>query len=131
MSANAQIAAIRAATQMYLDGLYDGDADKIATVFLPSSALTQSYENELKVVPRDEWLNAVRNRPSPKAQGMERHARPCEGEMPDAAAVLHGSAEFSEARWPLGRGAEGVHDRNAGMMPPFSRLREKVSRSDG
>jgi hypothetical protein len=72
MSANAEIAAIRAATQTYFDGLYDGDADKIATVFLSSSALTQSYENDLKIVPRDEWLNAVRNRPSPKAQGMER-----------------------------------------------------------
>lgn len=72
MTANAEIAAIRAATQTYFDGLYDGDADKIATVFLPSSALTQVFDNELKVVPRDEWLNAVRNRPSPQAQGLVR-----------------------------------------------------------
>ncbi len=72
MNANAEIAAIRQATQNYFDGLYDGDADKIASVFLPSSALTQVSENDLKIVPRDEWLDAVRNRPSPKAQGMVR-----------------------------------------------------------
>jgi hypothetical protein len=72
MQANAEIAAIRAATQTYFDGLYEGDADKIASVFLPSSALTQVFDGELKIVPRDEWLNAMRSRPAPKAQGMQR-----------------------------------------------------------
>lgn len=72
MNANAEIAAIKAQTQAYFDGLYAGDADKIASVFLPSSALTQVYENDLKIVPRDEWLAAVRTRPAPKAQGLER-----------------------------------------------------------
>ncbi|MGL4242530.1 MAG: nuclear transport factor 2 family protein [Beijerinckiaceae bacterium] len=72
MASNADIAALRAATQTYFDGLYEGDADKIAAVFLQSSALTQVFDGELKVVPRDEWLNAVRNRPSPKAQGLAR-----------------------------------------------------------
>lgn len=66
------ISAIRAVTQQYLDGLYEGDADKLAGVFLPSSALTQSFEGELKVTPRDLWLDAVRNRPSPAALGLER-----------------------------------------------------------
>jgi Putative lumazine-binding len=66
------LAAIRAATQAYLDGLYGGDADKIAKVFLPSSSLTQVFENELKITPCDVWLGAVRNRPSPQAQGMVR-----------------------------------------------------------
>jgi hypothetical protein len=72
MNANAEIAAIQAQTQAYFDGLHDGDADKIASVFLPSSALTQSFENELKVTPRDEWLAAVRARPSPRSQAMIR-----------------------------------------------------------
>lgn len=30
-------AAIRAAAQIYLDGLYEGDADKLASVFHPTS----------------------------------------------------------------------------------------------
>jgi Putative lumazine-binding len=72
MDSNAEITALRAATQAYLDGLYEGDADKIAAVFLQTSALTQVFENELKVTPRDEWLQAVRTRPSPKANGMAR-----------------------------------------------------------
>ncbi|MGL4636963.1 MAG: nuclear transport factor 2 family protein [Beijerinckiaceae bacterium] len=65
--------ALQNATQAYLDALYEGDAEKIATVFLPSSALTQVFDNELKITPRDVWLDAVRNRPSPKAQGLSRH----------------------------------------------------------
>jgi len=72
MPSNADIAALRAATQTYLDGLYEGDADKIASVFLVSSALTQSFDGELKVTPRDVWLDAVRSRPSPQAQGLDR-----------------------------------------------------------
>ena len=71
----ADLAAIAQATQTYLDGLYEGNADLIATVFLPSSALTQVFENELKVTPRDDWLTAVRNRPSPKASGLARADR--------------------------------------------------------
>ncbi len=72
MDANAEIAAIRAATQTYFDGLYEGDADKMATVFLPTSALTYVIDGELKVMPRDEWLDWVRKRPSSKANGLAR-----------------------------------------------------------
>ena len=64
--------AIRAAVQTYLDGLYEGDADKLAAVFHPTSALTQWQDGELKIVPRDAWLDAVRNRPSPQARGLAR-----------------------------------------------------------
>jgi hypothetical protein len=67
------IAAIAAAVQTYLDALYDGDANKLATVFLPTSALTQSLEGEVVITPRDAWLEAVRNRPAPKASGLSRH----------------------------------------------------------
>jgi hypothetical protein len=63
---------IEAVVQTYLDGLYEGDADKLAAAFHPTSALTQWYEGELKIVPRDAWLEAVRNRPSPRAQGLAR-----------------------------------------------------------
>jgi hypothetical protein len=66
------IIAIRAATQTYFDALYQGDADRIASVFLPSSCLTQVFEGELKVTPRDTWLDAVRTRQSPQALGLSR-----------------------------------------------------------
>jgi hypothetical protein len=70
---DSDIAAIAAACQTYLDALYEGDADKLATVFLPTSALTQSFEGKLLVTPRDEWLQAVRNRPAPKVASLARH----------------------------------------------------------
>jgi hypothetical protein len=70
--ANADLAALRTAVQDYLDALHEGDAEKLAQVFLPSSALTQVLDGELKIVPRDEWLAAVRARPKPKDTGMAR-----------------------------------------------------------
>ena len=65
--------AIRAAVQTYLDGLYEGDADKLASVFHPTSSLTWEEGGELKPLPRDEWLAAVRARPSPKSRELARH----------------------------------------------------------
>jgi hypothetical protein len=64
--------AVRAATLTYLDGLYEGNADKIASIFLPSSALTQVFEGELKVTPRDVWLDAVRTRQPPQTLELSR-----------------------------------------------------------
>jgi hypothetical protein len=66
---------IEALVQTYLDGLYEGDAGKLASAFHPTSALTQFHDGELKIVPRDAWLEAVRNRPAPKAQGLARADR--------------------------------------------------------
>lgn len=63
---------IEAVVQTYLDGLHEGDADKLGQAFHPTSALTQWFDGELKIVPRDAWLHAVRNRPSPQAQGLGR-----------------------------------------------------------
>ena len=64
---------IEAAVQTYLDGLYDGDADKLASVFHPTSALTWEENGVLTPLPRDQWLEAVRSRPSAKARGLARH----------------------------------------------------------
>ena len=59
--------------QTYLDGLYEGDADKIASVFHPTSALTTIGDDGLTITPRDKWLDRVRNRPAPKAEKLPRH----------------------------------------------------------
>ena len=64
--------AIEAVVQAYLDGLHEGDADKLASAFHPTSALTQWFEGELKITPRDAWLDAVRKRPSPRSLGLAR-----------------------------------------------------------
>lgn len=64
--------AIEAVVQTYLDGLYEGDADKIAKAFHPTSALAQMHEGKLQITPRDVWLEGVRSRPSPKSKGLTR-----------------------------------------------------------
>lgn len=69
---NDDLKAIEALVKTYLDGLYHGDADRLAAAFHPTSALTQYQDGELRITPRDQWLEAVRNRPSPAAAGLER-----------------------------------------------------------
>src|ERR1700750_3407719 len=65
--------AIETAVMTYLDGLYEGDGDKLASVFHTTSALTYEEGGRLTILPRDEWLTALRNRPSAQARGLDRH----------------------------------------------------------
>jgi hypothetical protein len=71
MSSNDR-AAIEQTVQTYLDGLYEGDADKLASVFHETSALTYEQDGKLTVLPREQWLKAVRERPAPKTKGLAR-----------------------------------------------------------
>jgi hypothetical protein len=65
--------AIETAVRTYLDGLHEGDADKLATVFHPTSSLTYEENGALTPLTRDQWLEAVRSRPSAKSRGLPRH----------------------------------------------------------
>jgi hypothetical protein len=64
--------AIEKTIQTYFDGLYEGDADKLASVFADTSALTWEQDGKVSVLPRDQWLDAVRKRPSSKARDLPR-----------------------------------------------------------
>jgi len=64
--------AIEQTIQTYFDGLYEGDADKLASVFHATSALTYEQDGQLVVLPLAQWLKAVRERPAPKAKGLAR-----------------------------------------------------------
>lgn len=68
-----ETSAITETVQLYLDGLYEGDADKIAKAFHPTSVLTSEDNGALKPLPRAQWLELVRSRQSAKAQGLPRH----------------------------------------------------------
>ena len=70
---DADRAAISALIKTYLDGLYEGNAEKLASAFHPTSALAQTVDGKLQVTPRDTWLEAVRNRPSPQSKNLGRH----------------------------------------------------------
>ncbi|MCB1540484.1 MAG: nuclear transport factor 2 family protein [Rhodoblastus sp.] len=65
-------AAIEQAVQTYFDGLYEGDAEKLASVFHPTSELTFAQEGKLVVWTRDQWLDNVRKRESAKSKGSAR-----------------------------------------------------------
>lgn len=58
--------AIEQTVRTYLDGLYEGDADKLASVFHETSVLTYEQDGKLIALPRDQWLKAVRDRPCPR-----------------------------------------------------------------
>lgn len=68
-------AAIEATLRTYFDGLHEGDAEKIAQAFHPVAHLYSADKGGVADLPRDRWLELVRNRPSPKSQGLSRHDR--------------------------------------------------------
>jgi hypothetical protein len=81
---------ITAVVQTYLDGLYEGDADKLAAAFHPTAELRSAKpDGTLAILPRDTWLEGVRTRPSAASQGLARHDRILSVEQhgPDMAVV--------------------------------------------
>ena len=64
--------AIEQTIQTYFDGLYEGNADKLASIFHETSALTYEQDGQLVVLPLAQWLKAVRERPSPQSKGLAR-----------------------------------------------------------
>lgn len=65
-------AAIEQTIQTYFDGLHEGDADKLASVFHETSALTFEHDGHVTILTRDQWLDSVRTRPTPKSKGLAR-----------------------------------------------------------
>lgn len=65
--------AIETAVRTYLDGLFEGDVEKLASVFHPTSSLTWEEGGMLTPLHRDAWLDAVRSRPSAQSRGLARH----------------------------------------------------------
>ncbi len=66
-------ALIVAAVQTYLDGVHEGDVEKLAAVFHPTSSLTHCLDGQVVATPRPDWLEAMRTRPSAKSRGLARH----------------------------------------------------------
>lgn len=67
---------LRALAQTYFDAAYEMDADKFASIFHPSSAVTRIGEGGDAVsIPIASWLATVRTIESPKTRGCERQDR--------------------------------------------------------
>ncbi|MET0720406.1 MAG: nuclear transport factor 2 family protein [Tardiphaga sp.] len=58
--------------QHYFDGLYEGDADKLAAIFHPSADLRWVSNGELQVLTVPDWMALVKKRASAKSEGKPR-----------------------------------------------------------
>lgn len=63
---------VEAVVQLYFDGLYEGDADKIGAAFDASADLRWVENGQLEILPVPQWLERVRTRPSAKSQNQPR-----------------------------------------------------------
>ena len=63
---------IEALIRLYFDGLFEGDAEKLAEAFDPSADLRWQEKGELKVLKVPDWCELVRKRPSAKSEGKAR-----------------------------------------------------------
>ena len=71
---DADIRDLLALAQVYFDAAYAMDAEKFASIFHPSSAVTRvGDDGNVSVTPIETWLTAVRNMEAPKQQGAVRH----------------------------------------------------------
>jgi hypothetical protein len=75
LAANQDLAAVEKVVWTYLDGLYEGDTNKLASAFHEVSHLYALGLDGVTDVPREEWLKSVAARPSPKSRALERSDR--------------------------------------------------------
>jgi Putative lumazine-binding len=69
------IGSIEKVVWTYLDGLYEGDAGKIAKAFHEGSHLYSMHEGGVSDLPREKWLDMLKGRPSAKSKGLKRTDR--------------------------------------------------------
>ena len=70
---DSSIGAITELLKDYFDGLYDGDLDKFARVFHPSSHLYATDGQAVTDLTREDYFAMIQARQSPKAQGLKRY----------------------------------------------------------
>ena len=67
------LSAIESQLQVYFDGLYEGDGDKIERVFHEKSSLfSVAADGTLNELPRAQWVEWMKTRKSAADQGLER-----------------------------------------------------------
>ena len=68
-------AEIEAVIQTYFDGLYEGDVEKLGAAFHPVSHLYWEKEGGVEDLPRAQWFEMVKNRPSAASRNLPRDDR--------------------------------------------------------
>lgn len=69
------VAAVEKVVWTYLDGLYEGDTEKLGQAFHEVSHLYSMHEGGVADLPRAKWFDMVKSRPSGKAKGLTRADR--------------------------------------------------------
>jgi hypothetical protein len=69
------VAEIEAVIRTYFDGLHEGDVEKLAAAFHPVSHLYCEKDGGVLDVPREQWFEMVRTRPSAASRGLARDDR--------------------------------------------------------
>jgi hypothetical protein len=122
------VGAIKAAVQIYFDGLHEGDAEKLAFVFHFTSALTWEENGVLTPLPRAEAESGAWSTFSEKVAGsrvMTRSCRsikpplPCvrEAQVRYRSALLHGLFLPSEDRKKVANRSERLRYGNSWVIP--------------
>ena len=65
------IQAIRQTVQLYFDGMYQSDIEKLKQAFHPSAALMGHFNGNLVHIPIQKWLDMVSSTPAPASKGEE------------------------------------------------------------
>ncbi len=73
---SSDVAEIEKVLQVYFDGLYEGDTEKLGQAFHPMSHLySVGSDGKVADFPRTDWFKMVESRPSAKSQNGERRDR--------------------------------------------------------
>ncbi|HYZ33223.1 MAG TPA: nuclear transport factor 2 family protein [Crenalkalicoccus sp.] len=74
-AATSAIVEIESVIRTYLDGLYEGDVRKLGAAFHPVSHLYCEKDGDVMDMPREQWFEMVRARPSAASRGLARDDR--------------------------------------------------------
>jgi hypothetical protein len=66
---------IRQTVQLYFDGMYHSDVEKLKKAFHPNAALMGYFSGNLTHIPLEKWVEMVAARPSPAKNGEEYNMR--------------------------------------------------------
>ncbi len=69
------VAAVEKVVWTYLDGLHEGDTDKLGQAFHEVSHLYSMHEGGVSDLPRQKWFEMVKGRASAKSKGLPRTDR--------------------------------------------------------
>jgi hypothetical protein len=70
-----EVEAVEKVIWTYLDGLYEGDTEKLGQAFHEVSHLYSLSDGGVADLPRAKWLEMVKGRASPKTKGLKRTDR--------------------------------------------------------